>query len=118
MNKSKSLLIAACSTLLLTSCMQVESGEKIGVPTKVGTEGFWCHNAVGSIVRGGLSNGDGAMGATFDFYITNSDATQVIKTAMDTHQEVKIHYHKDKFLISFCLDKSRYLVDAAEIVKK
>ena len=118
MKKNTSLLITACSTVLLAGCIQVENGEKVGVPTKVGTEGFWCHNTVGSIVRGGLSNGDGGIGTTFDFYVTNSGASKILMTAMDTHQEVKIHYHRDKFLISFCLDRSRYIVDSVEVVKK
>jgi len=107
-----------CLSLGLSGCIQIESGEKVGIPTKLGKEGFWCRNTVGSIVRGGLANGDGAIAGNFDFYVTNSDAKKVIEQAMGTRQEVKIHYHKDKFLVSFCLDKSRYLVDNAEILQK
>jgi len=112
----KIMLSLLCFSLL--GCIQTESGEKVGIPTKLGNEGFWCRNVVGSIVRGGLANGDGAMAGSFDFYVTNSSAREVIEEAMNTRQEVKIHYHKDKFLISFCLDKSKYLVDDAELLKK
>lgn len=111
-------LVVPLLGLILAGCIQIENGEKVGIPTKLGKEGFWCHNTVGSIVRGGLTNGDGAMAGSFDFYVTDSNAKQVIEEAMNTRQEVKIHYHKDKFLISFCLDKSRYLVDDAQLLKK
>jgi prepilin signal peptidase PulO-like enzyme (type II secretory pathway) len=59
MNK---LLISICSITLLNGCIQVESGYKVGIPTKVGSQGFWCSNPVGSIQRGGFSAGSGIGG--------------------------------------------------------
>ena len=115
MNK---LLIALCSTLLLSACIQVESGYKVGIPTKVGSQGFWCSNPVGSIQRGGFSAGSGVGGSAFDFVLTSGAAKDALQQALDTQQEVKVHYHRDKWLLSFCLPKDAYLVDSVEGVAK
>ena len=114
MRKLISILLLAVS---LSSCITTESGKKVGIPTKLGYSGFWCSNSVGSIVRGGFSDGTGANGSSFDFVITDKDAATVFSNALNTDKQVKIHYHKDKFLVSFCLDSDQYLVDKVEILE-
>ena len=53
-----------------------------------------------------------------DFVLTSAAAKDALQQALDTQQEVKVHYHKDRWLLSFCLPSGVYLVDSVEGVAK
>lgn len=109
------IMLGLCASLM--GCFSYESGEKVGDPVKLGTEGFWCGNRVGTIIKGGFNNGTGAQGMGFDFNFTSDEAAENFNKALNSGRAVKIFYHKDYFLISFCLHKDNYLVDKVEILK-
>ena len=75
-------------------------------------------SATGESRVGRRSAGSGIGGSAFDFVLTSGAAKDALQKALDNQHEVKVHYHKDKWLLSFCLPKDAYLVDSVEGVGK
>lgn len=92
----KSILLAIVLSLLLTGCWDSGTGEKVGIITKVAKQGAMCPTWEAEIQRGGMSNGSGVNGQTFDFTIEGNDAivAQLIDD-MEHQREVKITYRTE-----------------------
>jgi hypothetical protein len=87
-------------TVILTGCWDIGTGEKVGMITKLAQQGTWgCNTWEAEIVRGGFSGGNGVNGTKFDFTIEDPSLLPVVRHAMETQQEVKIHYHSENFTV-------------------
>lgn len=108
--------------LLLSGCLHDSTGEKAGSITRLSKDGFipFCKTWEGELIRGGLNNGSGAFGAPFHFTVAGSDLINQVKQALESQQEVKIHYHHEAFLLlKSCSSKSdAYFLDAIEAIPK
>ncbi len=105
MKRLLSALSSVLFSLAATGCWDTGQGEKIGVITKVAKKGVLCQTWEGQIVRGGLSGGNGAFGAAFDFTIESDELASKVQDAMNKQQEVKIFYKTEG--VTFCRSESQ-----------
>ena len=90
--------------VLLAGCIDKGHGEKVGSVVKLGYDGSmfgWCKTWEGQIMRGGMANGSGVQGASFDFTVeeNNPALLEKVKHYMATQQEVKITYRMESFAL-------------------
>src|SRR5690606_5445213 len=71
--------------------LQRISGEKIGIFTKINEQGTIYRTHEGQIIRGGINQGSGSFGQTFDFTIPDEMLLNA-HNALDSQKEVKIYY--------------------------
>jgi hypothetical protein len=85
-----SMLVIGCGVNLNPG-----TGEKIGQVVRLNYTGMLCDTWEGELIRGGFSDGSGAMGtAPFHFTVPRQDDNLVnlVKAAMRTQTEVSITY--------------------------
>ena len=120
MIKKICLMTIMCVTL--SGCLTKNSGEKVGIITKVSHEGMipFCKTHEVEIVRGGLSNGSGTLGGAFHFTVNDADLLVKVVDAMEKQQEVKIYYHEEAFLLwTHCESHSdSVFLDKIEVLTK
>jgi len=121
MKNRYTIILSLAATFGLAGCIQDSSGEKAGSITRLSKDGWipLCKTWEGEILRGGLNNGSGAFGAAFHFTIDDSALMDEVKKALESQQEVKIHYHHEKFvLLGTCSSKSDgYFLDSIEVIR-
>ncbi len=101
----KSLIALALLPMLLTSCKDTGSGEKVGSIVKLAKQGVFCQTWEAEMIRGGFSNGSGVGGTPFHFTIEdNPELVKKVEQLMNTQQEIKITYRTE--LATFCRSDS------------
>lgn len=105
-------------TLLLTGCGSYANGEKVGTIVKLEEKK---HKLLfvtyeGELIRGGLNNGSGVMGQSFDFTISNPALLPIANVAMADNKEIKVKYHSDYFAPISSGNKNNNFVDSIEII--
>lgn len=100
MNFIKQILIILL-LLILTGCKfwEISDGEKSGIIVKIAHQGLFIKTWEGELVRGGLNNGGGTIGKSFDFTIEDSQILELAKIGLNSQVEVKIYYKKYAFCI-------------------
>lgn len=93
-------LFILLAVALLAGCVQNGDGEKIGTVVRINKSGAFCPTNEVEIVRGGLSNGTGAVGGIFDATVEDASLLEKLKSAMEHQQEVKITFTSEMF--TFC----------------
>ena len=96
-NKLMGLMLVS---LLLTSCLTKESGQKSGVIVKVAKQGLWWGTYEGELIRGGLDNANGVNGRHFTFTLGQfkSRLVQDAIDALKANQHVIAEYHCEQFV--------------------
>lgn len=104
------LALTGLTSLFLGGCLPYnQDSQKIGTIFRVSDHsGFFCGVPEAEIIRGGFSNGSGAMGTAFDFTVP-AELLPTLRGYMDAGTEVKITYHSN--WITFCYDE---LLDKVE----
>lgn len=102
----KIIVVAILSTLSLSGCWDVGSGDHVGQVIKMNKQGMFCKTWEVEIIKGGLTSGSGASGGRFDFTVPEgrTDIIDVLKQAMNTGEEVLVHYSMES--ASFCRSDS------------
>lgn len=100
----------------LQGCLTTETGEKIGNIVKFGKTGFLCSTYEAELIRGGLNNGNGSFGKSFEFTVEDKEMVSKINDALDKQQEVKIKYHREA--ATFCRSETNVFLDSVEIISK
>lgn len=95
----KSILLAILTAIVLSGCIQNGDGEKIGTVVRINKSGVLCPTDEVEIVRGGLSNGSGAVGGIFDATAEDPAILQKLKDAMEHQREVKITFTSEVFTL-------------------
>lgn len=118
MTKLISVLIVC---LMLCGCYEVGKGNKIGTITRLNHEGLIFKTYEAQMIRGGMTDGSGSFGQTFNFTIERPELVDIIQTALDKQQKIKIYYHQE--LITWCRsdssnahDGDNYFLDSVEIL--
>lgn len=102
---------------LLSGCWITEKGEKIGTIVKLGHQGFLIKTWEAELIRGGMSNGNGAFGVKpFDFTIEDKSMLAVINQALSEQKEVRIKYHKEWATLWRTETDDNSFLDSIEIV--
>lgn len=110
----KRILILAAAILALTGCIDKGNGEKIGVITKVASQGVWCPTNEIELIRGGLNNGSGASGSIFHATVEDPKLVDTLKEAMEAQREVKIRYKIEA--LTFCRSESNsHFITSVEV---
>ena len=111
----KILTLASC--FLLTACYTTQEGDKVGIITKLAKQGVLFGTWEGQIIRGGMADGSGGFGKSFEFTVENPKVLVQMQKAMDAQQEVKIHYHKEA--VTWLRSESGdYFVDSVQVIGK
>lgn len=118
--KTKIAMIAL-AMLALTGCGVNEkpgTNEKIGVIVKVGKTGILCDTWEAQIVRGGLIDGSGVMGAPFNFTVEYPGQVDKLKEYMNAGTEVKITYRTEGIYASWRSDSGGDFLISVEPIRK
>ncbi|MEQ1561274.1 MAG: hypothetical protein ABL899_00965 [Nitrospira sp.] len=83
------------SSLPLTACWDMGTGQKIGSITRLNKMGAFCKTWEGEIIRGGLNTGSGVVGQAFHFTVESEDLAKEVERAMNNQQEVRISYRQE-----------------------
>lgn len=113
----KKLLAIPLMALALQGCWQTEAGEKVGTIVKFTKKGAFIGTYEAELIRGGMNNGSGSFGKSFDFTIDKTDLMQIVQDAVANQFEVRIRYHKEWFVAPWRSDDNNYFLDAIEILK-
>ncbi|MDB5260496.1 MAG: uncharacterized protein JWN37_727 [Candidatus Nomurabacteria bacterium] len=106
-------LAASFMLVFLGGCWDMGEGEKIGSITRLQKTGVFCKTWEGEIIRGGLNSGSGVVGSAFHFTVESEELAQQVQKAMETQQEVKIHYRKEA--VTLCRsDSENYFLTKIE----
>jgi hypothetical protein len=99
----KSLLIGSLLAVALSGCLcaNPSKGTKVGTITSLAQEGLFCPTWEGTLIRGGLVGGSGAMGQTTRFNIPSDTLAQEALKAMEENAEVEITFER-KLVTSVC----------------
>ncbi len=112
----RSVLAVLASSILLSGCWETGTGEKVGVVTKLAKTGLFCKTWEGEIIRGGLTDGSGAMGQSFQFTIEDESLVPIIQDAVKHGKEVRIQYRSEA--ITWCRsDSGDHFLTKVEVVK-
>lgn len=84
---------------------QPGTGEKIGQIVRIERTGIFCQTWEAQIIRGGLSQGSGTMGAAFGFTVNSAALADAVTKAMRDQSEVLIRYRSRTFY-SLCSSDS------------
>jgi hypothetical protein len=102
---------------VLASCGDKSDGSKIGIIVHFTKHGYFCKTWEGEIIKGGFGNGSGVIGSAMGFTVENEALVPQIQKAMDTQQEVILHYHEE--LVTFCRsDNKDKFVTSVEVAGK
>lgn len=108
------LIICVICAILLTifaGAATPGDGQKIGQIVKVAREGYLRKTWEGQLVRGGFTNGSGAMGtAPFNFTIESDSLRAIAQHAMESQTEIILSYHKPMFYSPFRSESSGHFV--------
>lgn len=85
------------------------SGKKVGQIIQIGEHGVGCSTYEGTIARGGLSGGSGAVGGTLDFTVTDPKVFKDLNDMMEKRQEIEVTYNK-VVLVGRCYAESSHIV--------
>lgn len=113
----KKLLLPIAACLLLSGCIDIARGEKVGTITKLAQQGLVFNTWEGQIIRGGLSGGSGGFGQSFEFTVEDPIVVEEIRAAMDSQSEVKITYHTEAITL-WRSESGSHFVDKIEVLKK
>jgi hypothetical protein len=108
--------ISIAALALLAGCVQNGDGEKIGTVVRVNKSGAICPTNEVEIVRGGLSNGTGAVGGIFDATVEDSALLQKLKDAMEHQQEVKITFTSEMFTLCRSGNPGSHFIRSVEVM--
>lgn len=91
----KKYIFMACSLLLLSSCTlnTPTKGQKIGRIVKLADEGLFSTTTEGQLLRGGLVDGSGSMGGSFEFTIESPSLKIMADKYLNNQKEVVIDYY-------------------------
>lgn len=90
-------------------------GVKTGVIVKIAEEGWLVQTYEAQLLRGGLSDGSGAMGQAFDFNIKAGPTLDAARAAMDSGVEVEVEY--ERRMITSILDREHPTAPTAIAVR-
>lgn len=72
-------------------------GKKIGKIVKLSKEGVFSKTWEGELIRGGLTDGSGTLGTSFEFTIEDEKLVSVAFKAFENQSEVILTYRKEYF---------------------
>lgn len=127
MNKLRSKLHLALMTVVLLITMGGLAGCGIGTPgtgvkigqiVKLSRQGMICKTWEGQLLRGGLTDGSGAIGAPFEFTIENEGLVPDLQTALENQTEVKISYTTEGLYSACRTDSGGVFLDSVQTAPK
>ena len=99
------LLIASVSIIImLTGCYETERGNKIGIVTKIASEGIIFKTNEVTLIRGGMSDGSGAFSKDFNFSVESPEVLAKLQAAINENKNVRITYHCEWITASWRAD--------------
>ena len=106
MKNKTNIIIALAFAALLTGCgfrgSDTGTSQKVGVIVRVSKVGMISETWEAQLIRGGLTDGSGAIGTVpFDFTVESYALAQKTKEYMEAGTEVKITYHTEMIYSSF-----------------
>lgn len=78
------------------------TGTRNGQIVMLKKEGIFCKTWECEILKGGMNGGSGAFGQPFYFTVQSEGDAKTLQSAMDSQQEIIIHYHSAGFY--WCAD--------------
>lgn len=93
--KKMKLVLLSFMLLLLTGCIEIESGEKIGQIVSIKKQGLFFKTWEVTIIRGGFEEGTGTIGKSFSATIEDSRILEKAKNEIDSKGSIKIRYHSE-----------------------
>lgn len=84
-------------------CARPTHGVKTGVIVKIAEEGLFVPTHEAQLIRGGMTNGSGAMGQAFDFNIKPGPVLEAAQKALESGAEVEVEY--ERHLIASIFDR-------------
>lgn len=109
-------IIVLSFLLFICGHYTTEEGSKIGTITKISKEGLFCKTYEGQIIRGGINDGSGNIGAAFYFTVQDKSLLDGLNKAMQEMKEVKITYHR-RLWAPCDSGSNRYFLDSFEVIK-
>jgi hypothetical protein len=91
------------------------SGKKVGQVLQIGEHGVGCSTYEGTIARGGLSGGSGAVAGVLDFTVTDTKVFNALNEAMEKRQEIEVTYNK-VVLVGRCYAESNHIVTGFKVL--
>lgn len=95
---------------------QPGTGEKIGQIVRIERTGIFCQTWEAQIIRGGLSQGSGTMGAAFGFTVNTPELAEAVTRAMRDQSEVLIRYRSSTFYSLCSSDSGGIFLEAISAV--
>lgn len=84
-------------SFILSSCIETETGDKIGVVTKCAWEGVIFKTYECELIRGGMNDGSGSFGKSFHFTVEKKELIDDLQKIFSNQKMIKIRYHKEAF---------------------
>jgi hypothetical protein len=103
-------------TLSMTHFMSFHtpmSGEKVGIFTKINSQGLIYKTYEAEIIRGGMNGGTGNLGQAFQFTVPSS-LYKDAHDALEAQAEVKIRYHQPFVCLTFTSENACVFLDSVE----
>ncbi len=93
----RKILLALSLALIFSSCGTniPQYGQKIGRIVNLSDAGLFWTTLEGELIRGGLVDGTGSMGASFRFTIEDQNLKAIAYKAFSSQSEVKITYQSE-----------------------
>ncbi len=97
--KNNLLVVLILATITITGCglNSPASGTRNGQIVMLKKEGIFSKTWECEILKGGMNNGSGSFGQPFYFTVESESDAKLLQAAMDSQQEIIIHYHKAGF---------------------
>ena len=90
------IAIVVALSLILCSCWQTATGEKVGTVIKFAQEGAFVNTWEGELIRGGMQGGSGAFSTTpLHFTVEDPALVQKVEEALTGQYEVVVKYRRE-----------------------
>lgn len=109
----------ALLSFLFTCGINVPSrGEKIGQIVRVNQEGVINKTYEAQLIRGGLTDGSGIMGQSFEFTVPKGHGFErKLSEAMNNRQEVRVKYRTEGIYLTLRSGSRGTFLEGVEVIK-